>query len=551
MKKRIFRNTMLVMFFVVALCGVLILGVLYDHFTDELQGELINEATYITQGVEANGIDYLNQLEKIDTRITWVDTDGTVLYDNKVDALTMENHGDRQEIKVAMTSSKGKSIRYSNTLAEKTIYYAVRIADGSVIRVSNTQSSVVQILKEMLRPVIVVLLMAFALAGVLAYRVAKQIMAPLDNIDFEHPEDAKVYDEMAPFISKIIRQNKQIKANMDVLQSQQQEFRLITENMQEGFIVIDKTAHILSYNTSALKLFGVNMEVENKSVLVLNRTDQFSKLVNDSLQGKHMEEIILLGDRYCNVYINPVMDKEYVAGAVIIITDVTEKEERENLRREFSANVSHELKTPLTSISGIAEIIKNGIVDEKDIPKFAGNIYEEAKRLISLVEDIIKISRMDEMEGIPEKQPVDLYVVAQKALENLSQTAENKNIKVEQKGDFCQISGVEVILYEMIYNICDNAIKYNKQGGNVIVETGYEAEQAYIRVSDTGIGIPEEQIDRIFERFYRVDKSHSKDVGGTGLGLSIVKHGAKLHNATIDVDSTLSQGTTITMRFGI
>ncbi|MBO5425237.1 MAG: PAS domain S-box protein [Lachnospiraceae bacterium] len=539
------------MFFVVALCGVLILGVLYDHFTDELQGELINEATYITQGVEANGIDYLNQLEKIDTRITWVDTDGTVLYDNKVDALTMENHGDRQEIKVAMTSSKGKSIRYSNTLAEKTIYYAVRIADGSVIRVSNTQSSVVQILKEMLRPVIVVLLMAFALAGVLAYRVAKQIMAPLDNIDFEHPEDAKVYDEMAPFISKIIRQNKQIKANMDVLQSQQQEFRLITENMQEGFIVIDKTAHILSYNTSALKLFGVNMEVENKSVLVLNRTDQFSKLVNDSLQGKHMEEIILLGDRYCNVYINPVMDKEYVAGAVIIITDVTEKEERENLRREFSANVSHELKTPLTSISGIAEIIKNGIVDEKDIPKFAGNIYEEAKRLISLVEDIIKISRMDEMEGIPEKQPVDLYVVAQKALENLSQTAENKNIKVEQKGDFCQISGVEVILYEMIYNICDNAIKYNKQGGNVIVETGYEAEQAYIRVSDTGIGIPEEQIDRIFERFYRVDKSHSKDVGGTGLGLSIVKHGAKLHNATIDVDSTLSQGTTITMRFGI
>ncbi len=551
MKKRIFRNTMLVMFFVVALCGVLILGVLYDHFTDELQDELINEATYITQGVEANGIDYLNQLEKIDTRITWVDTDGTVLYDNKVDASTMENHGDRQEIKVAMTSSKGKSIRYSNTLAEKTIYYAVRIADGSVIRVSNTQSSVVQILKEMLRPVIVVLLMAFALAGVLAYRVAKQIMAPLDNIDFEHPEDAKVYDEMAPFISKIIRQNKQIKANMDVLQSQQQEFRLITENMQEGFIVIDKTAHVLSYNSSALKLFGVNMEVENKSVLVLNRTDQFSKLVNDSLQGKHMEEIILLGDRYCNVYINPVMDKEYVAGAVIIITDVTEKEERENLRREFSANVSHELKTPLTSISGIAEIIKNGIVDEKDIPKFAGNIYEEAKRLISLVEDIIKISRMDEMEGIPEKQPVDLYVVAQKALENLRQTAENKNIKVEQKGDFCQISGVEVILYEMIYNICDNAIKYNKQGGNVIVETGYEAEQAYIRVSDTGIGIPEEQIDRIFERFYRVDKSHSKDVGGTGLGLSIVKHGAKLHNVTIDVDSTLSQGTTITMRFGI
>ena len=453
MKKRIFRNTMLVMFFVVALCGVLILGVLYDHFTDELQDELLNEATYITQGVEANGIDYLNQLEKIDTRITWVDTDGTVLYDNKVDVSSMENHGDRQEIKVAMTSSKGKSIRYSNTLAEKTIYYAVRIGDGSVIRVSNTQSSVVQILKEMLRPVIVVLLMAFALAGVLAYRVAKQIMAPLDNIDFEHPEDAKVYDEMAPFISKIIRQNKQIKANMDVLQSQQQEFRLITENMQEGFIVIDKTAHILSYNTSALKLFGVNMEVENKSVLVLNRTDQFSKLVNDSLQGKHMEEIILLGDRYCNVYINPVMDKEYVAGAVIIITDVTEKEERENLRREFSANVSHELKTPLTSISGIAEIIKNGIVDEKDIPKFAGNIYEEAKRLISLVEDIIKISRMDEMEGIPKKQPVDLYVVAQKALENLRQTAENKNIKVEQKGDFCQISGVEVILYEMIYKI--------------------------------------------------------------------------------------------------
>lgn len=550
MKKRIFRNTMLVMFFVVALCGLLILGVLYDYFTDELQDELINESIYITQGVETNGIEYLKELENIDTRITWVAMDGTVMYDNKVDITSMENHGDRDEIKEAMTSSKGKSVRYSSTLAEKTVYYAVRIGDGSVIRVSNTQSSVTHILMEMLRPVVIVLLLALLLSGVLTYRVAKQIMAPLDNIDFEHPEEVEVYDEMTPFVSKIVRQNKQIKAHMETLKSQQQEFKLITENMQEGFIVIDKTARILSYNTSALRLFGINTQVENKNVLILNRSDKFDNLIKCSLMGRHMEEILMLGDRYCNIYVNPVMDKDMVAGAIIVVTDVTEKEERENLRREFSANVSHELKTPLTSISGIAEIIKNGIVDGKDVPKFAGNIYEEARRLISLVEDIIKISRMDEMEGVPEKEQVNLKAIAKTAIDNLNQVAEMKNLSIEQKGEDCLIWGVQVILYEMIYNICDNAIKYNKQGGNVIVETGYEDEHAYIKVSDTGIGIPEEQLDRIFERFYRVDKSHSKNVGGTGLGLSIVKHGARLHNATIDISSALSKGTTITIRFG-
>lgn len=549
MAKRIFKNTMLIIFIVAILCGTFILGVVYDYFTEEISGELKNEATYISQGVELQGEEYLTGLEKTATRITWVAADGTVIYDNVIDITTMDNHKDRDEIKEAMTSSKGDSIRHSSTLSEETIYYAVRIDDGSVIRVSYTQSSVLRIVLGMIPPIVVILIIALSISGILAYRLTKQIIAPLDQIDLDHPEDAEVYDEMFPFVSKIVKQNKQIKATMEELSSQQQEFRMITENMQEGFIVIDKNARILSYNSSALKLFGVNCEVENRNVLVLNRTSEFDKAVQTSLQGRHSESILLLGERYCNVYVNPVFNGKEIAGSIIIVTDVTEKEERENLRREFSANVSHELKTPLTSISGIAEIMKNGIVDQQDIPRFAGNIYDEAKRLISLIEDIIKVSQMDEMDGIPEKEAIGLHRVAEEVVAHLKPIADKNNITFELNVEACSIIGVKTVIQEMIQNICDNAIKYNVEGGKVIVETGINQSAAYISVTDTGIGIPEELKERVFERFYRVDKSHSKEIGGTGLGLSIVKHGAKLHNATIDVRSKVSEGTCITITF--
>ncbi len=549
MAKRIIKNTMFIVFIVVVLCGIFILGVIYDYYNKELSEGMFSEAKYISKGVEAEGMEYLEELEQIETRVTWVDTDGTVLFDNKVDITTMDNHADREEIKEAMTSSAGNSVRYSNTISAKTVYHAIKLEDGSVIRLSHTQDSAFRIVLGMLHPILIVVTLALIISVLLAIRLTKQLVSPLDNIDLEHPDEAVVYEEMAPFVRRIIMQNKQIKKSMDDQQSQQREFRLITENMQEGFIVIDKTAKILSYNTSALKLFGVDKEVQYKNVLMLNRTAEFCKGVEVALQGRHHEQILPIGKKYYNIYINPVFNDENVAGAIIIVTDITETAEREKLRREFTANVSHELKTPLTSISGTAEIIKNGIVAPDDIPKFAGNIYSEAQRLVTLVEDIIRLSQLDEGTNIPEREELDLYYVSLEVAEQLRKLANKRNISVEVNGKSTMVQGVKSIITEMIYNICENAIKYNKENGRVTLDIGTVDRQAYVTVADTGIGIPENQQDRVFERFYRVDKSHSKEIGGTGLGLSIVKHGAKLHNAKIDLDSGMTKGTKITITF--
>ena len=550
MTKRIFKNTMLVALMVVLLCGVFILGVVYDYFNDKLSDEMLNEAKYISQGVELGGEEYLDKMSETDMRITWVAADGTVLYDNKADVAAMENHADREEIHEAMTSASGNSVRYSSTLAEKTVYHAVRLSDGSVLRVANKQITVGWLLLGMLQPFVVVLVLALTLSGILTYRLSKQIIAPLDSIDLDHPEETDVYEEMAPFVRKIIVQNHEIKETMEELKAQKNEFSIITENMQEGFIVIDKNANILSHNGSALRMFGVNCNVERRSVLILNRTEEFRGAVDLALEGRHNERVITMGERFYHIYVNPVFDNEKVAGAIIIVTDVTEKEERENLRREFSANVSHELKTPLTSISGIAEIIKSGIVDAKDIPKFAGNIYDEARRLISLVEDIIKVSQLDEGGADIEKESVDLYAMSEYVAGHLRPVAGQRGISIDVKGEHVSVMGVRAIIEEMIYNLCDNAVKYNCDNGNVTISVE-QAGNNNIRLSvkDTGIGVAKDQQKRIFERFYRVDKSHSKEIGGTGLGLSIVKHGAKLHNARIDVESEPGLGTTIILTF--
>lgn len=545
---------MIVVLVVIMLSGLVIFGVIYSYFNKRLGKEIRNEAAYIARGVEESGIEYLEYMDDAEIRITWVATDGTVLYDNRVDVAEMDNHARRQEIHEAMVSSSGSSVRYSNTLAEKTMYYALRLSDGSVLRVANVQNSLTVLALGMMQPIIVVLVMSFILAGILAYRLSKQIIAPLDQIDLDHPEETKVYEEMAPFIRKIVLQNREINETMEELREKQNEFNIITENMQEGFIVVDKNAVVLSHNTSVLRLFGVSCSVENRSILILNRTEEFRSAVNTALSGRHNEQILTVGTRYYHIYINPVFDDAEVAGAIIIVTDVTEKEERENLRREFSANVSHELKTPLTSISGIAEIIKNGIVDEKDIPKFAGNIYDEAKRLIHLVEDIIKVSQLDEGDSIMARESVDLYAVADSVMEHLEPVADKRGITLTLEGEPSRIMGVPAIIEEMVYNLCDNAVKYNRENGkvNILVETvmdGIEQRCVRISVRDTGIGIAKDQQDRVFERFYRVDKSHSREIGGTGLGLSIVKHGAKLHNADIAVESELGQGTNITVTF--
>lgn len=551
MTKKIFKNTVLIVMLVVILCGISILGVLYSYFNRQLVSELNNETNHIATGVELSGMDYLDNMQKNETRITWVATDGTVLYDNQADASKMDNHKDRQEIKEAMTSSAGNSIRYSTTLSQKTIYHAVRLSDGSVIRVSSVVKSIPALALNVIKPAIAILILALIISALLAYRLSKQIMAPLEAMDLDHPIEAEVYDEMSPFIRKIRAQNEQIQETMDRLQTQKSEFAMITENMQEGFLVVDKNAVVLSHNRGITRLFSIDTSVDGKHVLEVNRSEEFLGCIQKAINGVHSEYICQVKERFYNVYANPVFQDNGVAGAVVIITDVTEKEERENLRREFSANVSHELKTPLTSISGIAEIIKNGIVDDKDVKTFAGKIYDEARRLIHLVEDIIKLSQLDEEEQVVEFSQIDLYEISKSVVNHLAPIASEKQITVSIKGEHVTIQGIHAVLEEMIYNLCENAIKYNRENGTVDVSVKKEKHSAVLCIKDSGIGIPSDQLDRIFERFYRVDKSHSKEIGGTGLGLSIVKHGAKLHNAEIKIESTLDVGTKIKIRFPI
>lgn len=549
MTKRIFKNTMIVVIMVILLCGIVIFGVIYDYFNKRLNNEVSNETKYIARGVELDGMDYLKTMNDAEVRITWVAADGTVMYDNRADINEMDNHANREEIKEALISSKGDCVRFSNTLSEKTAYYARKLSDGTVIRVAHTQNSVIILVLGLMQPIIVVFVVALIISGMLTYRLSRQIIEPFDNIDLDHPEETEVYEEMAPFIRKIVLQNKEINDTMNRLREKQNEFTMITENMQEGFIVVDKNAMILSHNSSALRMFGISCNVENRSILILNRTAEFGHTVDNALNGRHSENIITVEGHYYNIYANPVFADDELAGAIIIVTDVTEKEERDNLRREFSANVSHELKTPLTSISGIAEIIKNGIVDDKDIPEFAGKIYDEARRLISLVEDIIRVSQLDEGETMMTRQAVDLYEVANQTLSHLKDVAAKRNITIKLSGAAAVVQGVPSVIDEMIFNLCDNAIKYNKDNGEVEVSVKTLDKTAVVSVKDTGIGIAKDQQGRIFERFYRVDKSHSKEIGGTGLGLSIVKHGAKIHNADVSVHSTLGKGTEITISF--
>lgn len=551
MKKKIFKNTILIILLLVVLCGASIIGVLYNYFNKQYITSLDQAAGYIAEGVDLAGMDFLTNLNEKEKRITWVAADGTVLYDNKADIRTMENHKNRTEIKQAMTSSAGTSVRYSKTLSEETIYHAIRIGDGSVVRVSVIRKSMPALLMKVLLPVLLVLLLGVEFSAILAYRLSRQITIPLEAIDLDHPDESTVYDELSPFIRKIRLQNEEIQKAMNQLQAQKNEFAMITENMQEGFLVVDKQAIVLSHNRSISKIFDVDSSVDGKHVLEINRSEEFTECIKKAIQGIHSEYICPVKGRYYNIYANPVFRNNEVAGAVVIITDVTEKEEREDLRREFSANVSHELKTPLTSISGIAEIIKNGIVDKKDVKPFAGKIYDEARRLIHLVEDIIKLSQLDEGEQAVEMTQIDLYDLTKIELRHLEPVAEEKLVAISLEGEHVMVSGIHSVLEEMVYNLIENAIKYNKEDGTIDIAIKKEKHRCEFAVKDSGIGIPEDQLDRIFERFYRVDKSHSKEIGGTGLGLSIVKHGAKLHNAEIKIKSTLGVGTEIKLIFPV
>ena len=549
MTAKLFRTSMAVAVSVMVLSIALFMGMLYQYFSDQMMTELESETWLVSRGVELDGMDYLNGLHTT-SRVTWVAADGTVLYDNEADASTMENHADREEIREALTSETGTAQRFSSTLSEQTLYVTQRLSDGTVIRLASAQKTVGLLLISMIQPILIILVLSLLLSAVLASRLSKGLIKPILSLDLEHPEDCETYDELTPLLSRLKRQNDTIQQQMDLLKQRQTEFAALTDNMSEGFLLLDRQGHVLSHNSGALRLLGVEEPEGEVNVLVLNREEPFRQAVDEALAGRRSQQLLHLNGRYCRLLANPVLADGKPAGAVLVLLDVTEQEQREELRREFTANVSHELKTPLTSISGIAEIMQSGMVKPEDVQGFAGDIYQEAQRLIALVEDIIRLSRLDEGAESLERVPVNLLSLAQDVARRLDSAAQKAGVTLKVMGRSVEIPGVPSVLDEMVYNLCDNAIKYNRSGGTVNVTVAPAADgAAEISVEDTGIGIPMEDPSRVFERFYRVDKSHSKEIGGTGLGLSIVKHGAALHSAQIHLESQVGKGTSVQLLF--
>ena len=526
-----------------------VMGILYSNFDGQMRKELSKEAAYLTYGVEQQGVDYLKNIKDKSARITYIDQDGTVLFDNEADVSEMKNHSDRTEFQKAEKYGAGESSRYSDTLSEKTIYYALRLKDGTVLRVSGTQDSVLALVENLIFPLCGLLCLMLILSGIMASAISKRIVKPINELDLESPEENRIYEELSPLLSKIHRQNREIQNQLELAKQQQEEFSLITENMQEGLIVIDKYTMILSANSSAWNLFHMDRVCQGESVYCLDREEEFRHAIEQVLSGEHTELVLKLNGSDIQLIANPVIRDKKTEGAVVLLVNVTEKLERESLRREFSANVSHELKTPLTSISGFAEIMQSGLVKCEDIPQFAGRIYKESQRLLQLVEDVIQISQLDEEKTPYTWEPVDVYQVCKNAFESLKEKAKRLNVHLYICGEYMKMEAVRTLLEEAVYNICDNAIKYNRNDGSVSVFLTQTAQEIQIVVKDTGVGIPKEDQDRVFERFYRVDKSHSKEIWGTGLGLSIVKHAVGALKGSVILRSEEGNGTEICMKF--
>ncbi len=542
MTKRIFRSIFYVSLLLIVSFSLVLLAFL-SEYTENAQQKAINlEITYLQKGVEMQGIAYLQQLPKNQQRITWIASDGSVLFDSVADVGNMENHLQREEVQEALQTGRGESSRISKTLAEKTENVAIRLQDGSVLRVSETTWSAGSILLSMMQPFAILLALALVLAGVLASKTSKNITKPLENVDLEYPEQAEVYDELSPFLRRIAVQKKLIAKQIREQQQRQQEFYTITTNMQEGLLVLDIKGDVLSCNDGAIQILNVTKEIEKQNVYAWNRSTSFRQCIGQALAGKHSETMLEQNNRIYKVLANPVLEDTLVAGVVVLLFDHTEKADGERLRREFTANVSHELKTPLTSISGFAEIMKNGMVQPEDIPHFANNIYTEAQKLIAMIQDIIQLSKLDETEGCMDMKCVDLANIVTNVCKRLEETAKKQNVTIQSKIEKAIVKGVPSILEEMVYNLCDNAIRYNQKYGSVTITITQTETEIKLFVEDTGIGIPMEEQDRIFERFYRVSRSRSKEIDGTGLGLSIVKHGAILHKAMVSIESTCGKG---------
>lgn len=548
MTKRIFRATLLVGVAVLIASLALVMGVLYSYFGRVQESQLRDELSLAAVGVEKNGTDYLRALQSHQYRITWVRADGTVVYDTQVDAETMENHAQRQEIQQALAAGEGESSRYSSTLLQKTVYYAQRLPDGTVLRLSAVRVTAGVLVLNMLQPILLVLAAALILSGVLAGRLARRITEPLNRLDLEYPLENDTYEELAPLLRRMEHQRRQIDRQMGELRQRSEEFDQITGSMNEGLVLLDEAGAILSINPAARRLLGADGDCVGQDFLTVDRDVTMSDALRQAAEQGHSE---FRGERNGREYqfdVTRIQTEGRTAGTVLLVFDVTERAFAERNRREFTANVSHELKTPLQGIIGSAELLENGMVKQEDVPRFVGHIRAEAQRLVTLIGDIIRLSQLDEGEPMP-TEPVELLAVAREAAENLRSAAETRNVTVEVTGTPATVSGVRRLLYEIVLNLCDNAIKYNTEGGRVEVEVAQDGGTAAVTVRDTGIGIPPEHQSRVFERFYRVDKSHSKASGGTGLGLSIVKHAVQYHHGVIRLKSEVGKGTEIRVTF--
>ena len=544
MTNKIFRSTVFVVVLVL-LCSLgIVVGVLYNHFTGVQVQQLKDELSLAVTGTEQYGNAFLENVEADRFRVTWIDTDGTVLFDTHVDQTAMENHADREEIKEAFETGSGSAVRNSSTLTEQTFYEAQRLWDGTILRISAKQASAWALMMDLLWPIVLIALLAIGLSALLARRMARKIVEPLNKLDLEHPLSNDTYEELSPLLRRINQQHLQIHSQMRKLQHKTDEFIQITSHMQEGLVVLDKETHIRSINSAAMQIFGVGVSCVGSSFFLVNRSQILRNALNDALDRGHGSAVLELNGRAYRFDMSSIRSDGNLLGAVILAVDVTESQNAEQMRREFSANVSHELKTPLQGIIGSAELLESGMVRAEDTPRFVGHIRKEAARLVSLIEDIIRLSQLDEGVELPAEQ-VDMLQLCQDVKEILSPSAADKQVTVHITGSGFDVMGVRRMLHEIVYNLCDNAIKYNVPGGSVTIHV----ENNRLVVKDTGIGIPAIHKDRIFERFYRVDKSHSKASGGTGLGLSIVKHAVAYHKAEISLDSTPGKGTTITIEF--
>lgn len=548
MTKRIFRATLLVGVAVLIASLALVMGVLYSYFGRVQESQLRDELSLAAVGVEKNGTDYLRALQSHQYRITWVRADGTVVYDTQADAETMENHAQRQEIQQALAAGEGESSRYSSTLLQKTVYYAQRLPDGTVLRLSAVRVTAGVLVLNMLQPILLVLAAALILSGVLAGRLARRITEPLNRLDLEHPLENDTYEELAPLLRRMEHQRRQIDRQMGELRQRSEEFDQITGSMNEGLVLLDEAGAILSINPAARRLLDADGDCVGQDFLTVDRDVTMSDALRQAAEQGHSE---FRGERNGREYqfdVTRIQTEGRTAGTVLLVFDVTERAFAERNRREFTANVSHELKTPLQGIIGSAELLENGMVKQEDVPRFVGHIRAEAQRLVTLIGDIIRLSQLDEGEPMP-TEPVELLAVAREVAENLRSAAKTRNVTVEVTGTPATVSGVRRLLYEIVLNLCDNAIKYNTEGGRVEVEVAQDGGTAAVTVRDTGIGIPPEHQSRVFERFYRVDKSHSKASGGTGLGLSIVKHAVQYHHGVIRLKSEVGKGTEIRVTF--